>query len=148
MLASHTNYKAGFRAVTLWVSHPSAMLCISWLIWGHISSFTLLWSESRAVVSNSLRPHGLYCPWNSPGQITVVGSLSLLQRIFPIQGSNPGLPHCRQILYQLSHKGSPTILGGLQFTAGILLLWKDTLKEIHKTSPPPTPFPQINLKSG
>ena len=34
-------------------------------------------------------------------------SLSLLQRIFPTQGSNPGLPHCRQILYQLSHKGSP-----------------------------------------
>jgi len=44
-------------------------------------------------------------PWNSPGQ-TRVGSLSLLQRIFPTQGSNPGLPHCRQILYQLSHKGS------------------------------------------
>ena len=39
-----------------------------------------------------------------------MGSLSLLQRIFPTQGSNPGLPHCRQILYQLSHKGSPRIL--------------------------------------
>jgi len=39
-----------------------------------------------------------------------VGSISLLQRIFPTQGSNPGLPHCRQILYQLSHKGSPRIL--------------------------------------
>jgi len=38
-----------------------------------------------------------------------VGSLSLLQRIFPTQGSNPGLPHCRQILYQLSPKGSPHI---------------------------------------
>ena len=50
-----------------------------------------------------------YSPWNSPGQNTVVGSLSLLQRIFPIQGSNPGLPHCRWILYQLSHKGSPRI---------------------------------------
>ena len=37
-------------------------------------------------------------------------SLSLLQGIFPIQGLNPGLPHCRQILYQLSHKGSPRIL--------------------------------------
>jgi len=35
-----------------------------------------------------------------------VGSLFLLQGIFPTQGSNPGLPHCRQILYQLSHKGS------------------------------------------
>ena len=65
---------------------------------------------SRSVVSDSLWPHGLYSPWNSPGQNTGVGSLSLLQRIFPTQGSNPGLPHCRQILYQLSHKGSPPYL--------------------------------------
>ena len=64
-------------------------------------------SESRSVMSNSFQPHGLYSPWNSPGQNTGVGSLSLLQGIFPIQGSNPGLPHCRRILYQLSHKGSP-----------------------------------------
>ena len=48
-----------------------------------------------------------YSPWSSPGQNTGVGSLSLLQGIFPTQGSNPGLPHCGQILYQLSHKGSP-----------------------------------------
>ena len=61
-------------------------------------------------MSNSLRPHGLYSPWNSPGQNTGVGSLSLLQGIFPTQGSNPGLLHCRQILYQLSHHGSPRIL--------------------------------------
>ena len=47
------------------------------------------------------------CPWNSPGQNTGVGSRSLLQGIFPSQGSNPGLLHCKQILYQLSHKGSP-----------------------------------------
>ena len=57
-----------------------------------------------------LRPRGLYSPWDSPGQKTGAGSLSLLQGIFPTQGSNPGLPHCRQILYQLSHKGSPRIL--------------------------------------
>ena len=49
-------------------------------------------------------------PWNSPGQNTEVGSLSLLQEIFPTQGSNPGLPHCRWILYLLSHQGSPRIL--------------------------------------
>ena len=51
-------------------------------------------------------------PWtgNSPGQNTGVGSLSLLLGIFPTQGSNPGLPHCRQILYQLSPKGSPKVL--------------------------------------
>ena len=58
----------------------------------------------------TLRPRGLYSPWNSPGQHTGVGSLSLLQGIFPTQGSNLGLPHCRHILYQLSHKGSPRIL--------------------------------------
>ena len=62
------------------------------------------WSESHSVVSNSLWPHGLYSPWNSLGQSTGVGSLSLL---FPTQGLNPGLPHCRQILYQLSHKVGP-----------------------------------------
>ena len=50
---------------------------------------------------------GLHSPWNSPGQNTEVGSLSLLQGIFPTQGSNPGLPHCRWILYQLRHKESP-----------------------------------------
>ena len=46
-----------------------------------------------------------YSPWNFLGQNTRVGSLFLLQRIFPTQGSNPGLLHCRWILYQLSHKG-------------------------------------------
>ena len=67
-------------------------------------------SESCSVVSTSLLRHGLYSPWTSPGQNTGVGSHSLLQGIFPTQGSNPGLPHCRWILYQLSHKGSPRIL--------------------------------------
>ena len=55
---------------------------------------------------SSLWPHGLYSPWNSPGQNTGAGSLSLLQGIFPTQALNPVLPHGRQILYQLSHKGS------------------------------------------
>ena len=45
-------------------------------------------------------------PWNTQGQNTGARSLSLLQRIFPTHGLNPGLPHCTQILYQLSHKGS------------------------------------------
>ena len=52
-------------------------------------------------------PHGLYSPWNSPGQNVGVGSLSLLQGIFPTQGSNSGLPHCGRILYQLSHEENP-----------------------------------------
>ena len=67
-------------------------------------------SESCSVVSYSLQPHGLYSPWNSPGQNTDVGSLSLLQGYVPTQGSNPGLLHCRQISYQLNHKESPIIL--------------------------------------
>ena len=76
------------------------------------SNFDNLYSccESCSVMSNSLRPHGLYSPWSSPGQNTGVGSLSFLQGIFPTLGSNSSLPHCRQILYQLSHQGSPRIL--------------------------------------
>ena len=62
-----------------------------------------------------LQYHGLYSPWSSPGQNTGVGSLSLLQGIFPTQGSNPGLPHCRCILYPLSHKGRPRILGWVAY---------------------------------
>ena len=62
-------------------------------------------SESHSAVSNSLRPHGLYSPWNSPSQNTGVSSLSLLQRIFPTQKLNQGLLHCWQILYQLSYEG-------------------------------------------
>ena len=53
---------------------------------------------------------GLYSPWNSPGQNTGVDNLSLCQGVLPIQRVNPGLLHCRQILYQLSHQGSPRIL--------------------------------------
>ena len=62
-------------------------------------------SESHSGVSDSLRPHRLYCPCNSPGQNTRVGSLSLLQRIFPTQESTRGLLHCKRILYQLSYQG-------------------------------------------
>ena len=61
--------------------------------------------HSHSVVSDSPRPHGLYSPWNSPGQNIGVGNLSLLQRIFPTLGLNPGLPHCRRVLYLLSYQG-------------------------------------------
>ena len=59
-------------------------------------------SESHSVVSDSLRPHGLYSPWHSPGQNTGVGSHSLLQGIFPAQGFNPGLLHCRPKNYTVN----------------------------------------------
>ena len=62
------------------------------------------------VASDSLHP--VDCsPWNSPGQNTGVGSCFLLQGILPTQGSNPGLQHCGQILYQLSHQGKPKNTG-------------------------------------
>ena len=87
------------------------LLTIFYKLCSHHSLFFLLmllmsplcirytWSESCSVVSDSLRPHGLYSPWNSPGPNTGVA--------FPFsKGLNPGLSYCRQILYQLSHKGS------------------------------------------
>ena len=81
-----------------------------------------MWSEVKVapVVSNSLQPHR--CPWDSPGQNTGVGSLSLLQGIFPTQGLNPGLPHCKQILHQLN-KGKPknTGMGSLTLLQRIFL---------------------------
>ena len=65
-------------------------------------------------MSDSLQPSGLSA-LNSPGQNTGVGSLSILQGIFPTWGLKPGLPLCGWILYQLSHKGSPRILGCLAY---------------------------------
>ena len=61
---------------------------------------------SRSVLSDSWGPHGLHSPPDSPvhGENTGVGCHALLQRIFPTLGSNPGLPHCRRILYYLSHQ--------------------------------------------
>ena len=81
-----------------------------WRIVTHLSIYIHIYiseSESRSVMSDCLRPHGLYSPWNSPGQDTGVGSFSLLQRIFPTQESNWGLLHCTRILYQLRYQGSP-----------------------------------------
>ena len=68
-------------------------------------------SESCSVMSDSLRPHGLYRPWNSPDQNTGVGSLFLLQGIFPTQESNWGFLYCRRILSQMSYQRSPTVKG-------------------------------------
>ena len=77
-------------------------------------------------MSNSLWSHGLYGSWNFPGQNTGVGSLSFLQGIFSTQGSNSGFPHCRQVLYQLSHKGSLIIYK----KQSIFLYWPCNLDEL------------------
>ena len=79
--------------------------------------------ESHSVMSDSLWPHDLYSPWNSPDQNTGVGILSLLQQIFPTQGSNPGLPHCRWILDQLSHQRNPFFLNHM---------WEQNIENKHK----------------
>ena len=100
---SNSREKACFFSKSSNKSHKFESVILNSVAWPHVS-------ESHSVESDSLRPHGLYSPWNSPGQNTEVDSLSLLQGIFPTQGSNPGLLHCRWILYQLSHKGSPRIL--------------------------------------
>ena len=71
---------------------------LSLALWNHLAS------ENHLVVSDCLQCHGLYSPWNSPGQNTGVGSLSVLQGIVPTQGLNTGLPNCRWTLYQLSHQ--------------------------------------------
>ena len=114
-----------FAELYTWDLYPFLNVCytpIPWILkirrWGRGGTWSIgniCWnvlgdSESRSVVSDCLWPHGLYSPWNSPGQNTGVGSLSLLQGIFPTQGSNSGLLHCRHILYQLSHRESPKIL--------------------------------------
>ena len=90
---------------------PTHVCCIGRWVLYHQSHLMYIY-VSRSVVSDSLRPHGLQparllCPWDFPGKSTGVGCHFLLQRIFPTQGSNPGLPHCRQMLYHLSHQGSP-----------------------------------------
>ena len=125
---------ADWKRGSVWWSVHCFWSCTVWVMLGkyfHHSKpwFPHLWngasereSESCSVTSNSLWPHGLYSPWNSPGQNTRVrvGSRSFLQGIVPTQGSNPGLPHCRWILYQLNHQGSPRILEWVAypFTSG------------------------------
>jgi len=92
-------------------------------------------SESHSFVSDSLRSHGLYSPWNSPGQNTGVHRLSLLQGIFPTQGSNSGVPHCRWTFYQLIHKGNPNYVlltdGRLAVTLELAFLFPTSITFPH-----------------
>ena len=92
-------------------------------------------SVSHSDVSNFLWPHGLclarlLCPWDSPGQNTGVGCHSLHQGIFPTQGLNLSLLHCRQILYPLSHQGTSGTMYYLKILYWFLKLWKTTEKQI------------------
>ena len=94
---------------TIWVQNRM----FTWFIRSTEAKFfhKMIWkeNESHSVMSNSLGARGLYNLWNSLGQNTGVGSLFRLQRIFSTQGLNPSLLHCKQILYRLSHNGSPIL---------------------------------------
>ena len=90
-------------------------------------------SESRSVVSDSLQPHGLDSPWNSPGQNTGVGSLSLLQEIFSTQALNPSLPHYKRIflLSEPPRKPKNTGVGGLSLLQQIFPVQESNRGLLH-----------------
>ena len=73
---------------------------LPWILQLHAFSIVIE-SESCSVMSDFLQPHGLYSPWNSGLQWV---AFPFSRGIFPTQGSNPGLLHCRRILYQLSYQ--------------------------------------------
>ena len=88
-------------------------VCVCVCVWYQWSVTSVCQCVILSVVSDSLWPHGLLparlpCPWDFPGKNTEVGCHSFLQGIFLTQGLNLALPHCRQILYLVSHRGSPT----------------------------------------
>ena len=90
----------------LWFTAPSSCIYLN------TTSRPVFPHHASSVMSNSLRPSGLgparlLCSWNSSGKNIGVGCHFFLQGIFPTQGSNSGLSHCRRILYCLSHQGSP-----------------------------------------
>ena len=104
--------------MSLWFLMWSQLLILLrtlWTCW--IATFTFCFAfgfcqfdyDVRCFVIQGLYPTGLFCPWNSPGKNTGVGSHSLLQGIFLISRSNSSILHCRQILYHLSCQGSPMI---------------------------------------
>ena len=90
--------------------------------------------KSHSVVSDSLLPHGLHSPWNSPGQNTGVGSLSLLQGIFPTQGRNPGLPalQAASLPAEPLGKSKNTGVGSLSLLQGIFPTQGWSLGLLHR----------------
>ena len=75
----------------------------SFCVYLFTQSYLILWDPMDCSPSGS-SIHG-----DSPGKNTGVGCHALFQGIFPTQGSNPDLPHCKQILYHLRHQGSPIL---------------------------------------
>ena len=82
---------------------------------GQIKGKVLVAQTCLTLPPHRLELARLLCPWNSPGKKTGVGCGSLLQGIFPTQGWNPSLLHCRQIFYHLRYQGSPfKVWGGIK----------------------------------
>ena len=98
--------------INLHLEFSKAMMILWFVFLVNISLALCLVAQSCPTLCDSM--HGLHlarllCSWDSPGKNTVVGCHALLQGIFPTQGSNPGLLHCRQILYHSSYLGSPAL---------------------------------------
>ena len=101
-----------------------------------------------SVVSDSVEPYGLQparlCPWKSLGKSSRMGCHALLQGIFPTEGSNPGLLHCRHILYHLSYQGSLGKISAVAAAAAVKSLQSClTLCDPIDGSPPGSPIPGI-----
>ena len=99
-------------------------------------------SESRSVVSNSLRPHGLYSPWNSPGQNTGVGSLSLLQGDLPNPGIKPRSPALQTDSLLAEPQGKPNYI----YTHPEYKHQECVFSDIHSLDPSRTQLPADPLK--
>ena len=103
-----------------------------------------------------LRPHGLYSPWSSPGQNTGVGSYSLLQGIFPTQGSNPGIPHCKEDSLPVEPPGKPKNfgVGSLSFLQQIFLTQESNqgllhcMRILHQLSYQGSPKCEVKVKAA
>ena len=106
------NFRDGFwRSHHVNLNDSSDIILVHSLIW-HSYSVLCLLAHSCPTLCNLMdySPPGSSVHGDSPGKNTGVGCHAFLQGIFPTQGPNPGLPHGRQLLYHLSHQGSPSIL--------------------------------------
>ena len=128
-----------------WASLTSAVpliICLHSLLFFR---YEVKWNESHSVMSDSLWPQGLYSPWTSLGQNTGVGSLSLLQEIFPTQGLNQGLPHCRRILYHLGHREAH-IEVSIIYSNSSERLWEIDIFSFLQFHGKPLPFEAVSTR--
>ena len=110
--------RGAWQAIAHGVTESDTTECLSteitakWVLLPRVCSPGCLCAKSLQLCSTVCDPVDCSPPdssvhGDSPGKNTGMGCHALLQGIFPTQGSNPGLTHCKQILYHLSHQGSP-----------------------------------------